>query len=194
MKSEPFQGELYRADENKFSIKGSAKNNYRGYKIKYFTLKKNEVNNYIKHGKPYVKTWETTRKLNLLDILDLETRLELAEIIGPRSLNISFPVNENTVSRESSKNIQYHDDRVLTDICNKTDYDGYYMRSLNKNGRYVFHSEVGLCKKAIDTLVLKGINNESGRYPPRLKGKNKNNTKKKNFGSTSTKLNFFATI
>jgi hypothetical protein len=99
---------------------------------------------------------------------------------------------DNKVSRNSSKNIQHHDDNILRYIC-RLGYDGYYMRRLNNNGRYIFHSEVGLCKNVLNSLVLEELNNKRGEYAPRLNGKNK--TKKnihtnKNISNITTKLSF----
>ncbi len=145
---------LFRANEHSFAKNGRASNNYRGAPMKYFTLNEREVNTYTRFGKPYVKTWEVTEDLNLVDILDLNTRKALGKIPELKeSIDIAFPIKQNKVSRRSEEHTKHHDDNVLKIICD-LGYDGYYMKNLTNNNKYVFHSEVGLCPKAYHKLKL----------------------------------------
>jgi hypothetical protein len=93
---------LYRANERSFPKNGRASNNYRGAPMKYFTVNEREVNTYTRFGKPYVKTWEVTEDLNLVDILDLKTRKALGTIPElTESIDIAFPIKQNKVSLET---------------------------------------------------------------------------------------------
>jgi hypothetical protein len=167
---------LYRA--NKSNAKNAknttikASNNYKGLPFKYFTLTKNETNTYKKYGTTYTKSWLVTDNINLIDILNYDTRLQLEnKFTKPRekmALNSAFPIKHNTVSRNSNVDI---DNIVLNKIC-ELGYDGYYMRRLNNNGSYVFHSEVGLCSSAFSKLQL--TNSEKKNMPNRLTKKKPN--------------------
>ncbi len=175
---------LYRANERSFRINGRASNNYRGAPMKYFALNEREVNTYTRFGKPYVKTWEVTEDLNLVDILDLKTRKALATIPELKeSIEIAFPIKQNKVSRESQENTKHHDDNVLRIICD-LGYDGYYMKNLTNNkDKYVFHSEVGLCPRAYHKLKLKKSELKAPPDTHRNKGNNKgNNTRRRTTG------------
>ncbi len=148
---------LFRADKTNARNGTRASNNYRSYPIKYFTLAKNEVNTYAKYNTTYTKTWRVTDDIHLIDILDYDTRLhlegEFTKLSEKKALNNAFPIINTTVSRNSS-NVEI-DNIVLNRLCD-LGYDGYYMRRLNNNGRYVFHSEVGLCSSALPKLILVG--------------------------------------
>ena len=174
-----FREPLYRANKGKltkFSANGSfalpnylASEEYAEAPFKYFTLNKNELKAYTKYGMPYMKTWRPLEDLVLIDILDVETRGALAEIIGADSLNIAFPWQGNKVSRISEENTKHHDDNVLKALC-ALGLDGYYMRRLtNNNGQYVFHSEVGLCKNKFSKLRVDDIKKVQEAPPVRAR-------------------------
>lgn len=161
------QAPLFRADKTIFTVGYKASNNYRNAPMKYFTLNEDELKAYTKYGMPFKKTWQPTSELVLIDILDKKTRMVLADLIGKESLNIAFPVNKNKVSRISEEDTKVHNDNVLRSICSIDDrIDGYYMKSLSNNeGRYVFHSEVGLCPKAFHKLTLASIQRNATQAP-----------------------------
>ncbi len=158
---------LFRADRTTFQTGYKASNNYRGAPMKYFTLNESELKAYTKYGMPFKKTWNPTSELILVDILDKNTRLALAELIGTNSLDIAFPINKNKVLRVSEENTKVHNDTVLRSICSLDDkIDGYFMKSITNNeGRYVFHSEVGLCPKAFDKLKLMSVKRNQNQAP-----------------------------
>lgn len=161
-----FQAPLFRANKNLFennilkyrankAKKNTlASNNYKNAPTKYFTLKRNEVNAYTKQGTTYIKNWNVTEELNLVDILDLKTRKNLEDKFKNHknfvnAISEAFPINGNIVRRISSSTKE--DNEVLNKIC-ELGYDGYYMDVEGKN--IGFHSEVGLCKKAFNKLKL----------------------------------------
>lgn len=120
--------------------------------FKYFTLYEDELKAYTKENMPWMKKWQPQSELVLVDILDMPTRKTLAELINSESLDFSFPIMGNKVSRVSEENERHHDDAVLKALCD-LGLDGYYMKRISKNnGEYVFHSEVGLCRKAFSKL------------------------------------------
>jgi len=133
--------------------------------FKYFTLHEDELKAYTKENMPWMKKWQPQSELVLIDILDMPTRRALAELIGSESLNFSFPIKGNKVSRVSEENERHHDDAVLKALCD-LGLDGYYMKRLTKNnGEYVFHSEVGLCRRAFSKLRVEKI--EKAKNAPR---------------------------
>lgn len=142
---------------------------YSNAPFKYFTLNKNELKAYTKYGMPFMKTWRPQEDLVLVDILHKPTRDALAKIIGSESLNVAFPLNGNTVSRISNENTRVYDDNVLRSICD-LGLDGYYMKRLANNNKIVFHSEVGLCKRAFSKLRIEDI--EKTLEPPRAPTRN----------------------
>lgn len=167
IKTRLYEGNLYRADAKSFKTQAKASNNYKNAPMKYFTLNKREVNTYTRYGKPFVKTWQTTDKLNLVDILDLETRKALEDTPNiKKSINIAFPIKNGKVMRVSEEDTQDHDDVVLKIICG-LGYDGYYMETLKEPG-FKFHSEVGLCPRAYDKLELAEVERKA---PPETKKK-----------------------
>lgn len=180
IKTIKYSGPLFRANARSFTVGQSASNNYKGAPMKYFTINKSELSAYTKYGKPYMKTWDVIHELNLIDILDISTRKALAKKIGDESLNVSFPIIRNKVSRISEENSKNKDDNVLQRIC-ELGYDGYYMKTLkNNNNEYLFHSEVGLCPSAFTKLKLQRLN--KNQVAPRIGTRKKrpinNNTRK----------------
>lgn len=189
IKTKIYNGSLYRANERSFTPFSKASDNYKGAPMKYFTLNKSELSAYTRYGKPYIKTWLTTDDLELVDILDLNTRKALEDVRGLRdspvlkdSLNIAFPIISNKVSRISTEETKHHDDIVLKIICD-LGYDGYYMKRIKNNNRYVFHSEVGLCPRAFHKLELQSVKRNA---PPETR---RNNTNKKKSRSRFTRRN-----
>jgi hypothetical protein len=150
IKVKTFKGKLYRANKTPANKNIFASINYRNAPRKYFTLRKNELNAYTKKGTTYKKTWGVTSNLNLVDILDSNTRQNLDDLFTTRrekiALNNAFPITNNGPSRNSS-NVKI-DDVVLDKLC-ELGYDGYYMETIS-----AFHSEVGLCSKALSKLKL----------------------------------------
>jgi len=178
-----FNDILYRANESaNYKPNTSAVINYAGAPMKYFTLNKNETKAYTTHGKLYVKSWMPTSPLNLIDILHLPTRRALAQIIGDESLNIAFPIINNKVSRISEMNTREHDDNVLQAICENRLADGYYMRAIENNNRYVFHSEVGICPSAFHKLKLSNVN-KNRSIAPSLNRSRRNKSRFRNSGT-----------
>jgi hypothetical protein len=183
IKTKVYNGNLYRANERSFTPFSKASNNYRGAPMKYFTLDKGELSAYTRYGKPYVKTWATTEDLELVDILDINTRKALEAIPALKdSLSVAFPIIRNKVSRVSTEETKHHDDIVLKIICD-LGYDGYYMKRLTNNNRYVFHSEVGLCPRAFYKLELQSVKRNA---PPETR---RNNSNKKKSRSRFTRRN-----
>ena len=198
-----FREPLYRADKGKltkFAMNGSlalpnylASEEYAEAPFKYFTMNKNELKAYTKYGMPYIKTWRPLEDLVLVDILDVETRVALAEMIGSESLNIAFPLEGNKVSRISEEDTKHHDDAVLRALCG-LGLDGYYMRRLtNNNGNYVFHSEVGLCKNKFSKLRVDNIRKVQEAPPVRARTTrsrfNTNNTPRKSRARNNSNRN-----
>ena len=112
-----FRQPLFRANRETFAVGEKASVNYRGAPIKYFTLDEDELKAYTKYGMPYKKTWEPESEIVLVDILDLNTRRALGELIGEDSLQHSFPNINGKVSRVSEEDAKVHDDNVLRAIC-----------------------------------------------------------------------------
>jgi hypothetical protein len=172
IKTRKYAGKLYRANETSFIPGSKASNNYRNAPMKYFTLNKSELKTYIPRGRPYVKNWKTTEELELVDILDLSTRRALEKITGLKSaLNIAFPVEKNLVLRVSTELTKNQDDIVLGKLC-ELGYDGYYMETIGG-----FHSEVGLCPRALYKLELEKStrNTTTGVEGPTKKKRRTNN-------------------
>lgn len=178
-----FRAPLYRADRQTFLPGSLASNDYRGASMKYFTLAKNETDAYSKYGMPHIKTWEPIEELILVDILHTPTRHALEQIIGSNSISVAFPMKGNRVSRVSEENTKHHNDTVLRSICDLGIVDGYYMRRLNKNNMNKFHSEVGLCQRALRKLRLLRVNRNQYQAPPpptrKRRGNNNNNSGRK---------------
>lgn len=164
--------QLFRANKTNSRNNTVASTNYRGATFKYFTLTKNEVSAYTKYGTTYTKTLEITDDLNLIDILDYKTREELeSDFITnneKKALNTAFPIENNTVSRNS---INVNTDNIVLKRLCELGYDGYYMKTIN-----AFHSEVGLCSRALSKLKL--VKSEKVVMPNKV-NKNKTKTKKK---------------
>jgi hypothetical protein len=168
-----FTGQLYRADNKTAYIGNSADKNYRDAPMKYFTLNKEETSSYTKYNKPYIKTWNIIedKSLNLIDIMNRNTRNSVKRKIGSNAFNIAFPVNTaGNVYRFSEENTKSKNNDALRSICELGEYDGYIMnRQVAKNTLGVggFHSEVGLCPHAFNKLKLVAI--EKAAEPPRMK-------------------------
>ena len=150
IKTISYTGSLWRADKNSSSI-------YSNTNIKYFALSEPEIQTYVERAhRQYKKHWATKmgQELNLVNILDLKTRMALDDNpkMSKEALKNSFPVNKGKVSRVSDFK---PDDTVLRGLCS-LGYDGYYMKNLTNNkGNYVFHSEIGLCRNAFSKIELK---------------------------------------
>jgi hypothetical protein len=178
-------GYLYRVDKDEI-------NTYNGASIKFFALTERNTNSYAKNAK-FLKKWEVKQgnQLILLDILDIPTREALAEIIGHSALNIAFPIRydndyevvqpESRGNPQSVNNAMYMQKKithigrysnsnpatgnpdydVLKAICSLGIVDGYYMEPVEN-----FHSEIGLCGKALSKLKLVSTSRSSAYIPP----------------------------
>jgi hypothetical protein len=177
-----YNGRLYRADCERFSVGLLASQNYRQAPMKYFTLEKDETYSYSRRGFPFIKTWQTIRPLILIDIFDVPTRNALKELIGASAIDIAFPIHsEGFVYRVSEENTKNKDDDVLRGICEQGVFDGYYMeRQQSRENGHVsgFHSEVGLCPHAFNKLQLSEIEKDPNA-PPCVKRNQNEKTKKK---------------
>lgn len=187
IKVKVFRDKLYRANKTRSNKNIFASVNYRGAPRKYFTLRKNELNAYTKKGTTYKKTWNVLSDLKLVDILDPKTRQNLEKYFNTRkekmALNNAFPIRNNVPSRNSS-NVNI-DNIVLDKIC-ELGYDGYYMETIS-----AFHSEVGLCARALDKLKL-AEKPEKVENPNNVRNKPRNNTTRKNLsGFKPMALSFF---
>jgi hypothetical protein len=191
IKTIKYNGKLYRANQTSYIPKGKASNNYKNAPMKYFTTNKSELKAYIPRNRPYVKNWKTTEELELVNILDLNTRKALEGIPDLKSaLDIAFPINNNTrVLRVSTEITKNQDDIVLGKLC-KSGYDGYYMEPVGG-----FHSEVGLCPKALYKLELEKVkrNTNAGIAGPTKKKRrfnNNNNTRRFNNNNNTRRSRF----
>jgi hypothetical protein len=184
-----YDSPLFRANKDIIARGTKASNNYKNYKIKYFTKNKSELKAYVEYGKPIKKEWEPTSKLLLINIQDLATRKELEKYISKASLDIAFPIIGSKVSRVSTEASRNHDDIVLHGICSLGEYDGYCMESIkNEHGNSKFHSEIGLCKKAFDKLKLKNYErnkNQGVKGPKKLRYTRNNNNNNSNNNSNN---------
>lgn len=175
-------GRLYRANQGTFGVNSLASNDYRGAPMKYFTLNESELSAYTKYDKPYKKTWKPVENLTLIDILHRPTRDALAELIGTDDLNVSFPIRNGKVYRVSEEDEAYHDDNVLSAICN-LGFDGYYMKAIERtNNLKGFHSEVGICGSSLHKLRLERVERiaEVPRAPTRKRRRLNNNNNNNN--------------
>jgi hypothetical protein len=158
--------ELWRADDFPSTVGTTGDLAYSGAEIKYFTTTKDETTSYLKRG-PFQKKWIVNGSLRLLDILDPETRKELYESAPEdikSSMNTSFPIDPKSGNpyRVSEEGKTHHDYAVLKYICAK-EHDGYYMALQDRQGIPWFHSEVGLCERALKKLTL--ADTERGAAP-----------------------------
>jgi hypothetical protein len=170
-----FKGPFFRSDYESRGVDYAneyyANRNGQGYH-KYFTKSEREAKQY---KRPYLTEWMASEPLRLVDILHIETRNSLEQLLGPEHLKISFPINTNknknqVVYRYSQDDDIVHDNAVLDGICNLGHgIDGYYMEEQNIPGnnpidhpflngetiRHNFHSEIGLCKDSLHKLEFK---------------------------------------
>jgi hypothetical protein len=162
---------LYRANSSKseyFSTKAEPGNlasiNYDEAPVKYFTLSEKGTESYSNNGVSVLKAWELKNenpenKIKLIDILDLSTREKLEELFTTneekKTFKKAFPIVNGRVSRNSKSTKK--DNIVLNKLCTLNDYDGYYMSGfdINPEAKHSFHSEVGLCGRALSKLKLK---------------------------------------
>ncbi len=193
-----FNGQLYRADCETFRVGSSASLNYRGAPMKYFTLEKQETYSYSRRGYPFIKTWQTTEPLILIDIFNIPTRNALKELIessgNHSAINTAFPLHpEGFVYRVSEENTKNKDDDVLRSLCELGVFDGYYMgRQASRGNGLVssFHSEVGLCPDAFRKLTLAEVEKDR-EAPPCMKnmGIKRGKTRRVNRNNNGNKNN-----
>ncbi len=187
-----FTGNLYRADCNTYRLNSLGTNDYGGAPMKYFTLNKEETHAYSRRGFPYIKTWQPTQTLVLIDIFHVPTRDALKELIGADAINIAFPKHRNGfIYRVSEENTKNKNDVVLRSICELGSFDGYYMGRQDRrpNKRVgAFHSEVGLCPSAYRKIRLANVERDPEAPPcvrnrlggPRKTVKNNSNNNNNN--------------
>jgi len=187
-----YNAPLYRGDDMT-SLHTRANKHYGTEFHKFFATKEASTKRYIKNElKGYIKTWEVTEPLHLLDIMDPDTRGALARIIPhPEFLDTGFPMKDNKVYRYSEEYTKKIDGKLLAELCqiqtaDGSPIDGYYMdeqtdkQTIEGRNMIPFHSEVGLCNSAFKKLLLVG---EPKRYKEAPDPKRKRNTRKRNLAN-----------
>lgn len=190
-----YNAPLYRGDDMT-SHHTRANQHYGTALHKFFATKEASTKRYIKNElKGYIKTWEVTEPLHLLDIMDPDTRRALARIIAhPELLDTAFPMKDNKVYRYSEEYTKKDDGKLLAELCqiqtaDGSPIDGYYMdeqtdkQTIEDRNMIPFHSEVGLCNSAFKKLLLVG---EPKRYKEAPDPKRERNTKKRNLANKSS--------
>ncbi len=88
-----YSDKLYRSDDKK-QINNTGI--YPGATYKFFALNPNNTESYITPKTPIINKWQVKKGyiLNLINILDYETRINLAKIIGSNALDIAFPLSK----------------------------------------------------------------------------------------------------
>lgn len=158
-----YVGNLYRADtDDKYARTGIlASQNYAGAQIKFFTTTKEETESYTRHNKPLVKTWKPLKSLVLVNMFDLDTRNAVRNLFAENNakyaLNTAFPLNQSgRVYRFSDVKTAEEDYLFLRTLCAYgIPVDGFIVeRQDPRPGVGAFHSEVGLCGRALEHLQL----------------------------------------
>jgi len=172
---------LWRADYKYFAPNGLASDNYNGAKYKFFATQEHEVSAYTRKGMSKVKKWVPQEPLGLLPMFHRETRDSVYDAMSPegkRAMDIAFPVDAGGhVYRVSEEDSTWADYAFLDEVCRLGIADGYIIPpQLPRNGVGFFHSEVGLCFAAFDSLKLEKIETNA---PPAMtrkrRGRNNNN-------------------
>ncbi len=199
-----YYGTLYRADPS-YIDKNTI---YAGASYKFFALTTKNANIYTKRNSvPKINELKVKSRftLNLIDILDYNTRINLAHIIGPEILDVVFPIREKTVtvqpeyrnnmnllntgfttnivkyvSRESSSNSRNGnpDYKLMDLLCRLSGIDGYYM---DPKGEF-FHTEVALCRSGLNKLEFTEASIKSHK-PPEIK---RNKGKKRRYTNSNS--------
>jgi hypothetical protein len=158
-----YVGNLYRADtDDKFSQPGVlASQDYAGAEIKFFATNKEETEPYTRYDMPLVKSWALLRPLVLVNMFDRATRDAVRDLFVENTLkyalNTAFPLNQTgRVFRHSDEITKEQDYVFLRTLCaSGIPVDGFIVeRQEPRPGVGYFHSEVGLCGRALQYLKL----------------------------------------
>lgn len=173
---------LWRADYHYFSKNGLASDNYNGAKYKFFATLDTELTSYKNKGMTKVKKWMPQEPLALLPMFDRETRDHVYTAMSPegrQAMDVAFPVEKVTglVYRVSKETTTWADYAFLDELCRMNLADGYIIPAQTpRKGVSAFHSEIGLCFAAFDSLKLEEIKTNA---PPAItrkrRGRNNNN-------------------
>ena len=196
-----YTGPLFRAEQFKGMNNTSANQHYnQTIPYHFFTTVKSEVEPYRKYGTTYTKTWQADEPLLLLDIMDLSTRQLLEQNINKNKLKTAFPIIGNNVYRISDEETDHIDRAILKEICslqhNGRPVDGYYMKKQTAplpQNISPFHSEIGLCRRAFNKLMLRA--SEKKIQPKRMvratKKRNIENNSNNRGRASVPKINMF---
>lgn len=160
-----YDGDLWRADRAPRQVGSLASEDYVGAEIKYFTTDRAELSAYTFRGMPHAKQWRPSRPLVLINMFHAPTRQAVHDFFAGRgnaarvtALKTAFPVNsKGNVYRVSTEETMDQDDAFLSGLCGSLTFaDGYYMpaQEAREGGVGSFHSEIGLCQRALRVLTL----------------------------------------
>jgi hypothetical protein len=180
---------LWRADYHYFARNGLASDNYNGAKYKFFATQEHEVAAYTRKGMNKVKKWVPQEALGLLAMFNRETRDSVYAAMSPegkKAMDVAFPVDTSgRVYRVSDEDSTWADYTVLDELCRLGIADGYIIPAqLPRDGVGFFHSEIGVCFAAFDSLRLESIRTNA---PPAMtrKRRDRNYSPNKNNNSLS---------
>ena len=172
-----FRDPLWRADYNYFAENGLASNNYNGAKYKFFATEEHEVESYARRGMTKVKKWVPLEPLRLLPMFNRPTRDYVYANMRPEgraAMDVAFPVDAGgQVYRVSEETTTQYDYAFLDELCQMGIADGYIIpaQKARSGGVGAFHSEIGLCFAAFDSLKLNKIKTSA---PPAVTKKQRN--------------------
>lgn len=177
-----YSGDLWRADRFSRLIGSLASEDYEGARIKYFTTAREELASYTFRGMPHTKQWRPSRPLTLINMFHAPTRQAILNFFASRhndtrvaALQTAFPVNvEGKVYRVSTEETMEQDDVFLAGLCEALTFaDGYYIPAQGEGPAGSFHSEVGICQRALRFLTLV-FTARNGPPPPPDRGTRRN--------------------
>jgi hypothetical protein len=163
---------LWRADYNYFAKNGLASNNYNGAKYKFFATQEHEVETYTRKGMSKVKKWVPQKALHLLPMFHRPTRDAVYAAMSPagkNAMDVAFPIGgDGQVYRVSEEHTTQFDYTFLDELCQMAIADGYIIPAQTPRvGVGAFHSEIGLCFAAFDSLHLADV--KTSAPPPMTK-------------------------
>lgn len=193
-----YTGPLFRAEQFKGMNNTRANEHYNNsVPYHFFTTVKAEVEPYRKYGITYTKTWQADEPLLLLDIMNLNTRQLLEKNINKNKLKTAFPIIGNNVYRISDEETDHIDRAILKEICslrhNGHPIDGYYMKKQTAplpQNISPFHSEIGLCRRAFNKLMLRA--SEKKIQPKRMVRETKKLNTRNNSNNSNNESNVYA--
>jgi hypothetical protein len=156
-----YSDKLYRSDDKKQINSGI----YPGATYKFFALNPKNTESYITPKTPIISEWKVKKgyTLNLIDILDYETRINLAKIIASNALDIAFPIRtrysvEQPGHKSNTKQLLNNAFHIIKDNNNEniniTTNDATYVGRLsntNDNTNYNPDYEI------MDSICNKGL-------------------------------------